>query len=176
MAAVLHFIPSQAPPTRARTLRSGDDGGLNPNHHLWRNGHLWWIHFTVLHDGWRQERVRESLGTADIEEARRRRDIKLVEWPKTHGCELSIRVRPKRRHLDSKSSRFTSRAGSRRDNKNIRDARTRTARSANFHTNDSGDSGERANPIAARHRFASTNVCRQLTRRPAINEARRKTT
>jgi hypothetical protein len=46
----------------------------NPNHHLWRNGRLWWVAFTVIYDGWRQERVRRSLSTADLKEARRRRD------------------------------------------------------------------------------------------------------
>ena len=45
----------------------------NPNHHLWKNGRLWWLAVTLLHDGWRQERVRQSLGTDDILEARRRR-------------------------------------------------------------------------------------------------------
>ncbi len=52
----------------------------NPNHHLWRNGRLWWIAFTVIYDGWRQERIRRSLQTADLEEARRRRDDVLVEY------------------------------------------------------------------------------------------------
>ncbi|MBI2220630.1 MAG: hypothetical protein HYU53_05425 [Acidobacteria bacterium] len=52
----------------------------NPNHHLWRNGRLWWIAFTVVYDGWRQERVRRSLGTADLEEARRRRDDLLHQF------------------------------------------------------------------------------------------------
>jgi hypothetical protein len=46
----------------------------NPNHHLWKNGRLWWIAFTLIHDGWRQERVRQSLGTDSLPEARRRRD------------------------------------------------------------------------------------------------------
>ncbi len=46
----------------------------NPNHHLWRNGRLWSIAFTLIHDGWRQERVRQSLGTDNLPEARRRRD------------------------------------------------------------------------------------------------------
>ena len=53
---------------------------LGPNHHLWRNGRLWWIAYTLLHDGWRQERIRHSLGTSDVEEARRRRDRILVHW------------------------------------------------------------------------------------------------
>jgi hypothetical protein len=47
---------------------------LGPNHHLWRNGRLWWIAYTLLHDGWRQERIRHSLGTDDLLEARVRRD------------------------------------------------------------------------------------------------------
>ena len=52
----------------------------NPNHHLWRNGRLWWLAVTLLHDGWRQERVRQSLGTADVLEARRRRDLVLARF------------------------------------------------------------------------------------------------
>jgi hypothetical protein len=52
----------------------------NPNHHLWRNGRLWWVAFTVVYDGWRQERIRRSLGTADVEEARRRRDDVLLQY------------------------------------------------------------------------------------------------
>jgi hypothetical protein len=53
---------------------------LGPNHHLWRNGRLWWIAYTLIHDGWRQERVRHSLGTADVAEARLRRDRILEHW------------------------------------------------------------------------------------------------
>jgi hypothetical protein len=53
---------------------------LGENHHLWRNGRLWWIAYTLLHDGWRQERIRHSLGTAEVEEARRRRDVILGHW------------------------------------------------------------------------------------------------
>ena len=52
----------------------------NPNHHLWKNGRLWWLAVTLLHDGWRQERVRQSLGTDDILEARRRRDLVLARF------------------------------------------------------------------------------------------------
>ena len=54
------------------SVRTRPDSG--PNHHLWRNGRLWWIAYTLIYDGWRQERVRQSLGTADVLEARRRRD------------------------------------------------------------------------------------------------------
>jgi hypothetical protein len=61
----------------------------NPNHHLWRNGRLWWIAFTVIYDGWRQERIRRSLGTADLEEARRRRDHVLYEYATHPGAEVA---------------------------------------------------------------------------------------
>jgi hypothetical protein len=54
----------------------------NQNHHLWKNGRLWWIAFTLIHDGWRQERVRQSLGTDNIKEARRRRDSILALFAK----------------------------------------------------------------------------------------------
>ena len=46
----------------------------NPNHHLWKNGRLWWLAVTLLHDGWRQERIRQSLGTDDLSEAKRKED------------------------------------------------------------------------------------------------------
>jgi hypothetical protein len=54
----------------------------NPNHHLWKNGRLWWIAFTLIHDGWRQERVRQSLGTDSLSEARARRDSMLAIFSK----------------------------------------------------------------------------------------------
>ena len=71
----------------------------NPNHHLWRNGRLWWLAVTLLHDGWRQERIRQSLGTADVLEARRRRDLVLARFgrpvtaaPATATAAASARV------------------------------------------------------------------------------------
>ena len=64
----------------------------NPDHHLWRNGRLWWIAFTVHLPGWQKDRVRQSLGTDDLVEARRRRDQVLSEYPATRGCELSLRI------------------------------------------------------------------------------------
>jgi hypothetical protein len=63
----------------------------NPNHHLWRNGRLWWIAFTVIHDGWRQERIRRSLGTPDLEEARRRRDLLIEQIAAVPNLEVTAR-------------------------------------------------------------------------------------
>lgn len=64
----------------------------DPNHHLWLNGRLYWVAFTVHLPGWQKERVRLSLGTADIEQARKRRDDLLKEYPRARCCELSLRL------------------------------------------------------------------------------------
>lgn len=72
------------------------DARTNPDHHLWRNGRLWWVAFTVHLPGWQKERVRLSLGTAELGEARRRRDRVLTRYPQTRGCQLSLRVEHRR--------------------------------------------------------------------------------
>ena len=46
----------------------------NPNHHLWNNHGTWFVHYVVHPTPWTKERVRRSLGTRSLEEARRRRD------------------------------------------------------------------------------------------------------
>jgi len=46
----------------------------NPNHHLWNNHGTWFVHYVVHPTPLTKERVRRSLGTRSIEEARRRRD------------------------------------------------------------------------------------------------------
>jgi len=69
----------------------------NPNHHLWRNGRLWWVAFTVLYDGWRQERVRRSLGTADLEQARRRRDELFAQYAAYPNAQVTAIARAQAR-------------------------------------------------------------------------------
>jgi hypothetical protein len=62
-----------------RTPPPSDSGAsvaasLPADHHLWRNGRLWWIAIT-LHDAQgRRRRVRRSLGTDDVADARWQRD------------------------------------------------------------------------------------------------------
>jgi hypothetical protein len=73
---------SDAPP-----LTHGD-----PDHHLWRNGRLYWIAFTVHLPDWKKKRVRFSLATDDVEEARRRRDEVFREYPLRHDCVLATRM------------------------------------------------------------------------------------
>ena len=46
----------------------------NPNHHLWNNHGTWFLHYTVHPTPFTKERIRRSLGTKDIHEARERRD------------------------------------------------------------------------------------------------------
>ncbi len=49
----------------------------NPNHHLWNNRGTWWCHFTLHREDYTAERVRVSLRTRDLAEARLRRDALL---------------------------------------------------------------------------------------------------
>lgn len=63
----------------------------HPDHHLWRNGRRWWIAFTYHTADHRKHRVRESLGTCDVAEARRRRDERLARCEREHGNHLSLR-------------------------------------------------------------------------------------
>lgn len=72
---------------------------VDPNHHLWRNGRLWWVAFTVHLPTWQKERIRLSLGTDDVVEARRRRDQLLAEYPQATGCTLSLRLEPPRERM-----------------------------------------------------------------------------
>lgn len=59
--------------------------GGNPNHHLWNNNGTWWCHFTVHLPNYTAERVRVSLGTRNLVEARRRRDELLSRHPVEAG-------------------------------------------------------------------------------------------
>ena len=67
----------------------------HPDHHLWMNGHLWWVAFTVHLPGWRKKRIRRSLRTADLEEARRRRDALFARLAGESELRLSLRFAPK---------------------------------------------------------------------------------
>ena len=51
----------------------------NPNHHLWNNNGTWFVHYVVHPTPITKERVRRSLKTKCLEEARNRRDALLQE-------------------------------------------------------------------------------------------------
>jgi hypothetical protein len=67
---------------------------IDPDHHLWKNGRLFWVAFTVHLPGWRKTRVRRSLGTSDREEARRRRDALFATLEQEREITLSLRFAP----------------------------------------------------------------------------------
>ncbi len=46
----------------------------NPNHHLWNNNGTWFIHYVVHPTPITKERVRRSLRTKSLQEARAKRD------------------------------------------------------------------------------------------------------
>ena len=46
----------------------------NPDHHLWNNHGTWWIHYTVHQRDYTKHRVRVSLETRNLREARQRRN------------------------------------------------------------------------------------------------------
>ena len=54
-----------------------DDSNLN--HHLWNNNGTWWIHYTIYPTSVTVERIRRSLKTKSLPEARSRRDEILNE-------------------------------------------------------------------------------------------------
>ena len=46
----------------------------NPDHHLWNNHGTWWLHYTLHLPDFTTRRIRKSLGTHDLDQARERRD------------------------------------------------------------------------------------------------------
>lgn len=78
------------------------------NHHLWRNRHTWWVAFTVVYDGHRQERVRRSLGTYDVSEARARRD----EMMRSFAAQPGVAVPARRRESSGPRTDARRRSGS----------------------------------------------------------------
>ena len=70
----LHATPAGA----ALALRAAGTAA-DPNHHIWDNNGTWWLHYTLHLSDYTKRRVRESLRTRDVAEARRRRDLRLAE-------------------------------------------------------------------------------------------------
>ena len=82
--------------THERTDRPFPASPANPDHHLWRNGRVWWVAFTFhTHEG-KKHRVRRSLATLDVREARRRRDELLAQYASRPGWRLALRFVPAR--------------------------------------------------------------------------------
>lgn len=60
----------------------------NPNRFLWNNHGWWWMKVQPYHPLY-TERVNINLKTRDLEEARRRRDLKLIELTRGSLQELA---------------------------------------------------------------------------------------
>ncbi|NUP94860.1 MAG: hypothetical protein HUU28_01735 [Planctomycetaceae bacterium] len=75
------------PPRFTRAL----DGATDPDHHLWLNGKVWWIAFTYHTADGRKRRLRASLGTHDVQVARRSRDELLDSFERDFGHRPSLR-------------------------------------------------------------------------------------
>ena len=67
-------LPAAPQTTKAVPTLSIRTKADNPDHHLWNNHGIWFVHYTIHPDGLTKERVRKSLGTRSLEEARRLRD------------------------------------------------------------------------------------------------------
>ena len=52
----------------------------NPNHHLYSNNGIWWIHYTLHLPNYTSKRVRHSLRTRHLPPARHRRDQELAKY------------------------------------------------------------------------------------------------
>ena len=76
---------------RDLALSASPSPATHPDHHVWRNGRRWWIAFTFHTADGRKQRVRESLGTLDLAEARARRDELLARFERESGHTLSLR-------------------------------------------------------------------------------------
>jgi hypothetical protein len=70
----------------------------NPDHHLWNNNGSWWCHYTAHYADNTAERIRVSLRTGNVEEARERRDQLFTELGEPfspvrsiHACAASRR-------------------------------------------------------------------------------------
>ena len=68
-------MPTSQPIMFQLSLRTNPE---NPNHHLWNNNGTWFIHYVVHPTPITKERVRKSLGTKSLAEARAKRDAILT--------------------------------------------------------------------------------------------------
>jgi len=74
---MIHTNDTAADPTPALSIRT--KGG--ENHHIWNNNGTWWVHYTIHLPDYTARRVRQSLRTRDVTEARLRRDAILGRFP-----------------------------------------------------------------------------------------------
>jgi hypothetical protein len=87
--ATENFIcPTRTHPGFPRLSTRHQANSVGPNHHLFNNNGTWFIHYTLHPDPFTKQRVRASLKTACVLEARRRRDSVLAQLA---GGEIILR-------------------------------------------------------------------------------------
>jgi hypothetical protein len=64
---------------------------VNPDHHIWCNNGTWFLHLTLEWQG-RRRRLRTSLKTKDVAEARARRDRFLARIAEESELRLTCRL------------------------------------------------------------------------------------
>lgn len=70
------MVPNSQLDTKMKlSIRTNPD---NPNHHLWNNHGTWFVHYVVHPTPITKARIRRSLSTKSLEEARRLRDKLLL--------------------------------------------------------------------------------------------------
>jgi hypothetical protein len=60
--------------THSLAIRLNPADPANPDHHLWNNNGTWFVHYTTHPTPFTKQRMRASLETKDVAEARLRRD------------------------------------------------------------------------------------------------------
>ena len=70
-------------------------GLSNPNHHIWLNNGVWFCHLTVHKKDYTKSRIRISLGTKNVEQARERRDLLFRFAREAEGFVASPSANPK---------------------------------------------------------------------------------
>jgi hypothetical protein len=71
--------PTRAHPGFPRLSTRHQANSVGANHHLFNNNGTWFIHYTLHPDPFTKQRIRASLKTSCVHEARRRRDTVLAQ-------------------------------------------------------------------------------------------------
>jgi hypothetical protein len=85
----------------------------NPNHHLWNNHGTWFIHYVVHPTPYTKERIRHSLHTKSLDEARQKRD-ELLGTTGAAALPSECMRSPERKCSQSQSSTSRAAAGVRK--------------------------------------------------------------
>ena len=79
------------PPAARLSIRVS---ATHADHHIWSNHGHWWVHFTLHGAGFTKTRIRRSLGTRHIDEARQIRDFLFAVLPGADGISTPEGLNP----------------------------------------------------------------------------------